>query len=114
MFEIVFAPLSPILRESANGSLHEWHFRTFLDHYSSLFGYAEIYVFLFVIVAQMHLFPLSKNGVCNEFPLFDDVVWQSRTAAVVVAPGFESIGWRRHAFFDTLVGENDFVATNSQ
>lgn len=41
VFEIVFAPLSPLLRESSNGSLHEWHFRTFLDHYSSLFGFVR-------------------------------------------------------------------------
>jgi hypothetical protein len=39
VFDTVFAPLSPILAEK-NWSLHEWHFRTFLDHYSSLFGMA--------------------------------------------------------------------------
>lgn len=37
LFDLVFAPLAPLLAE-ANGSLHEWHFRTFLDHYSTLFG----------------------------------------------------------------------------
>jgi N-acetylneuraminate 9-O-acetyltransferase len=37
VFDVVFAPLSPILAER-NWSLHEWHFRTFLDHYSALFG----------------------------------------------------------------------------
>lgn len=37
-FEAIFAPLAPLL--SSGGSLHEWHFRTFLDHYSTLFGIA--------------------------------------------------------------------------
>mmetsp|Transcript_11070 Transcript_11070/g.45155 ORF Transcript_11070/g.45155 Transcript_11070/m.45155 type:complete len:516 (-) Transcript_11070:112-1659(-) len=37
-FDQVFAPLAPLL--AADGSLHEWHFRTFLDHYSTLFGIA--------------------------------------------------------------------------
>ena len=37
IFDTVFWPVKWILQES-NGSLHEWHFRTFLDHYSTLFG----------------------------------------------------------------------------
>ncbi len=37
LFDVVFKPLAPVLAES-NWSLHEWHFRTFLDHYSALLG----------------------------------------------------------------------------
>ena len=37
IFDIAFAVVRPIVGES-DGSLHEWHFRTFLDHYSTLFG----------------------------------------------------------------------------
>lgn len=37
-FEAIFSPFSALL--SSKGSLHEWHFRTFLDHYSTLFGIA--------------------------------------------------------------------------
>jgi len=36
IFDWIFFPLKPILAQ--HGSLHEWHFRSYLDHYSTLFG----------------------------------------------------------------------------
>ncbi|KNC52203.1 uncharacterized protein AMSG_01030 [Thecamonas trahens ATCC 50062] len=42
VFEVVFAPLAGLL--SYNGSLHEWHFRTHLDHYMVVLGMASAYV----------------------------------------------------------------------
>jgi hypothetical protein len=36
LFDQIFWPLRPLL--AMNDSLHEWHFRTYLDHYSTLFG----------------------------------------------------------------------------
>jgi hypothetical protein len=37
IFDLCFAPVAWLVGES-DWSLHEWHFRTFLDHYSALFG----------------------------------------------------------------------------
>lgn len=37
VFGVVFWPLTPLLADERS-SLHEWHFRTFLDHFSALFG----------------------------------------------------------------------------
>ena len=36
LFDIVFSPFKFILQ--MDDSLHEWHFRTYLDHYSTLYG----------------------------------------------------------------------------
>jgi hypothetical protein len=42
VFETVFAPAYALL--GYNGSMHEWHFRTHLDHYMVVFGMACAYV----------------------------------------------------------------------
>ena len=63
--EAVFAPLYGLL--GYNGSMHEWHFRSHLDHYMVVFGMATAYVHPYVsryLVALGRVgSPLVRNGI---------------------------------------------------
>jgi hypothetical protein len=62
IFDLCFAPLSWLLGD-ADWSLHEWHFRTFLDHYSALFGivFALNFPYLTAWFAAVERLPLHLN-----------------------------------------------------
>jgi hypothetical protein len=93
IFDTVFWPLKPILQES-NGSLHEWHFRTFLDHYSTLFG---------MIFAMNFPYLASWFAKVERLPTYQCVALKSLVASFFIAIVCKSVFQRCSPSFSVCV-----------